>query len=353
MEIEVFQKGWLPLVWLRMQDSLPGTLGVSGVTRQVVSLAPRGKSGLRYQINATRRGYYPIGPLRFASGDPFGISGDYDSVGEPNYLIVYPRVVLLNNFGLPSRSPMGTLKHHLPIYEDPTRVFSKRDYVSGDSLRRIDWKASAVMGKLQVKQYEPSIALETMLLLNLNAQEYEIRARLDATELGIVVAASIANWVVSHRQAVGLHTNGLDPMGGEGDAGLQPAQPLQMEKGHQHLMRLLEELARVEATRQEGQTMPFLEMVHQQRVHLPWGTTLVLITGSVDERLFDEIFQARRSGINPVIILVGNVPGVQAAREKADYFRILFYHVQNQLDLDQWRTAPGGTRPMRTAISSG
>ncbi len=368
VKIEVQQRGWLPLVWLRLQDHLPPGLGWNGTSRQVVSLAPRGHASLHYQIYASRRGYYRLGPLRMSSGDPFGISGDFSREDNVQALIIYPRVILLSSFKLPSHSPMGALKHHLPIYEDPTRVLSKRDYVAGDSLRRIDWKSSAAVGRLQVKQYEPSISLETMLLLNLNALEYDVHARYDAPELGIVVAASIANWVVSRQQAIGLCTNGLDPLGAEGTfdempaavmaadnmtviraaagAAVEPvlARPLSLGKGQQHLMRLLETLARIETATESKHLLTFLELVHQQRAHLPWGATFVLITGSVDDALFNEIFQARRAGLIPVLILVGNVPGVQATRNKAEFFNISFHHVLNELALDQWRTAAHGFR---------
>lgn len=354
VHVEVKQQGWLPLVWLRLQEKLPQGLGCTGLSRQVVSLGSKGHTTLDYQIYASRRGYYHLGPLRLSSGDPFGVSGEHHVEKEAQSLIIYPRVVMLSAFALPSRSPMGTLKHNLPIYEDPTRILSKREYVSGDSLRRIDWKSSAVAGKLQVKQYEPSISLETMLLLNLNAKEYDLRARFDSTELGIVVAASIANWAVSRQQSVGLCTNGIDPLG----AGAEPedeqgslsqrkpvlTRPIMMGKGHLHLMRMLETLARVQAATEEYLALPYLSLVRQQRALLPWGATLVLITGGVDEHLFDEIFHARRAGLIPVIILVGKAAGVNQARQKAEFFKITFYHILNELDLDQWRTDVTGIR---------
>lgn len=362
VEIDIRQPGWLPLVWLRVYDQLPPGLGAEGNTRQVTSLAPKGHSQMSYRIYASRRGYYTLGPLRLASGDPFGISGEYTAESAAAPLIIYPRVVMLNSFGLPSRSPMGTLRHHLPIYEDPTRVLSKRDYAAGDSLRRIDWKSSAAVGRLQVKHYEPSIALETMLMLNLNALEYELRTRFEAPELGIVVAASIANWVVTHQQTVGLCTNGHDPLSEAPDqpvagaAGrpsrLQTASPLMLGRGHQHLMRLLEVLARIAPITElppeaSPQPLSFLSMVHQQRANLPWGTTVVLLTGRADEDLFDEIFLMRRAGLNPVLVLLGVVPGLSDMRQKAEFFKIPFYHVLNELDLDQWRAAGRGAAVSR------
>lgn len=354
--VDVQQQGWLPLVWLRMQEKLPQGLGVTGTNRQVVSLGPKGKTRLDYQLHASRRGYYRLGPLSLMSGDPFGISGEYITEDDAQSLIIYPRVVMLNAFGLPSRSPMGALKHHLPIYEDPTRVLSKRDYQAGDSLRRIDWKSSASVGRLQVKQFEPSISLETMLFLNLKAMEYELHTRYDSTELAIVVAASIANWAISRAQAVGLCTNGLDPLGVEGETNLQnlpvnkiapvPANSLNIGKGQQHLMRLLEILARIQAAPEESQAQSYLELVRKQRSSLPWGSTILFITGHVEEDLFNEIFSARRQGLIPVIIMVGKAPGVQSVREKAGFFNIAFYHILNELELDQWRTAGSGVLPL-------
>ena len=54
----------------------------------------------------------------------------------------------LTSLSLPSHSPLGTLRHTQPIFEDPSRVTGKRDYISGDSLRRVDWKATAATGRL-------------------------------------------------------------------------------------------------------------------------------------------------------------------------------------------------------------
>ena len=76
----------------------------------------------------------------------------------------------------------------------------------------MDWKTSARIGPLQVRRYEPAIALETAIFLNLDAGDYHQPERHHATELGIIIAASIAVHLVEKRQAVGLLTNGYDPL---------------------------------------------------------------------------------------------------------------------------------------------
>jgi uncharacterized protein (DUF58 family) len=294
----------------------------------VITLGPNGQQTIEYQLHARKRGYYQVGPLYTSSGDILGLNPAERRQGLIEHLTVYPHIIPFTRLSLPSRSPQGTLRHHQPIFEDPTRVLSKRDYVAGDSLRRVDWKASAAVGRLQVKQFEPSIALETVVFLNLNRAEYPSNVCLDATELGIVITASLANWVTTQKQSVGLITNGQDPL--EGD---RPCSPIPSRKGRGHLMRLLDLLARV----QIGDLLPFAELLRRESPHLPWGTTLLLITGQADDALFDELFQVRRRGMNLVLILAGRVPGGAAAQKRGEMFGIPVYLFQTENDLDLWR----------------
>jgi uncharacterized protein (DUF58 family) len=328
IHLEISSTGWLPVIWLQIHESLPSGLIVPPFFRQVVSMGFRGRREFDYLVEGRRRGYYPIGPLNLHSGDPLGVVDEQQLLIPADYLTVYPKIIPLTKVSLPSHSPLGTLRHKQPIFEDPTRVLGKRDYISGDSLRRIDWKATASCGRLQVKLFEPSIALETAIFLNLNSDEYEYRTRIDASELAIVVASSLANWVIGQRQAAGLVTNGVDP-----DLENACPQPVPPRRGRGHLMRILDVLARVET----GDTIPFAQLVRQQAPRLSWGTTLILITNQAGEELFKELFQARREGLNAMLVLCGIVSGYAEIHRKAEYFGFPLYHFQFETDLDVWR----------------
>lgn len=328
VEVEIENRSWLPLVWLQIHDSLPVALAARHVHQQVVSLRPRGKIRFHYWLEARRRGYYPVGPLSLYSGDVFGVVESLRRAYHPFYLTVYPKIIPLSRVELPSLSPLGTLRHHQPIFEDPSRVIGKRDYVAGDSLRRVDWKASASSGRMQVKLYEPSIALETQLCLNLNAADYDPRRRYDDSELAIVIAASLANYIINQRQAVGLATNGADPLGEAGHS-----LPVPPRRGRGNLMRILEALARLEVS----QTYPLLELLQRQRPHLPWGATQIVITPRLADPDFDALFQARRSGLGILIVLVGNPADYHSICRKANYFGFTLYSILNERDLDIWR----------------
>lgn len=325
VRLEVANAGWLPVVWLGMHESLPTEISAASRVREIATLGPHGRREFHYTLRTYKRGYYQVGPLFLGSGDLFGLHDDLSSQGRPDYLTVYPRILPLTRPSLPSRSPMGTLRHTQPIFEDPTRVTGKRAYVSGDSLRRVDWKATAASGQLQVKLFEPSIALETMVFLDLHAGAYDLHYRFDASELGVVVAASLANWVVGQKQSVGLATNGLDPLGAPG---------VPMRKGQGHLIHILEVLARV----QISETSPPLpELIGSQVVHLAWGTTLVVITGSAGEPLFDALLRARRAGLNVVLILTVPHADYSRIRHRGEHFGFTVHQFARERDVDIWR----------------
>ena len=327
IQLKVENHSILPAVWLQLHVSLPVALISPSFFQQVVSLGPRQKNLLEFKVRANKRGYYSIGPTYVQAGDLIGLSKELERQVPADYLIVYPMIYPLQHLKLPSRSPFGTIRHSSPIYEDPSRVMGKRDYQVGDSLRRVDWKATASTGRMQVKIFEPSISLETSLFLSLNTEDYDIQTLYDATETAITTAASIASWAAGKKQNVGLYSNGLDPL-----AENAPVHPIPSRKGINHLMTILDCLARIQA----GPSIPFVQLLRQSIPGLAWGTTLVLITGHQDNTILDELFQAQRAGLNAVIILVGRTPGFQEFQTRARRFGILAYQVQYQKDLETW-----------------
>ena len=328
VQLEIHNRGWLPIPWLFIYESLPVELAAGSSIKRVVSLGPHGKAVIFYKLNAYKRGYYPVGPFTTKFGDTLGLADVQELERQPDFITVYPHIITFTNAHLPSRSPLGTMRHQQPIFEDPSRVRGKRDYVASDSLRRVDWKASASTGRLQIKQFEPSIALQTVIFLNLNGSEYNTRNRIDATELAIVVAASLANWAVIQKQAVGLTTNGIDSHSNN-----QAVQPISSRKGRGHLIHILDLLARI----QTAETRSLTEMLSKETPNLPWGTTVVIITGSIDEKLFDEIFQIKRRGQSVVLIITGLGANIMRASRQAKRFGFPIYTFPNEKSLDIWR----------------
>ena len=329
VNLEVANSGLLPIPWVRIHEGLPVQLSGSQSYQQVTNLAPKSKRLFHYQVDARYRGYYPIGPIYFSSADIFGFfNSDFRREGDIDHLTVYPKIVPLTKVDLPSRAPLGNLRHHQPIFEDPTRVIGKRDYYAGDSLRRIDWKSTAMTGRMQVKIFEPSIALETVIFLNLNAQDYYYKSRNASTELAIVIAASLSNWIVEKQGSVGLYAHGSDPLDNRDNG-----QFITARSGSDQLMRILDMLARINVEDMEG----FSDSLRDHRVNLPWGTTLTIISGDVDEQLLEQTYQARRGGLSVLLILAGIAKNAAEIKERAGYFGIPVVNIRREEDLDIWR----------------
>jgi uncharacterized protein (DUF58 family) len=326
VRLEVINRSWLPIPWVRIHESLPVELAVPNFFRRAVALPPRGRISVEYLLRGTKRGYYRIGPVYLQSGDLLGLEESRERQGAPDYLTVYPRIVPLRRCPVPAFSPMGVLRSHQPMFEDPSRVVGKREYQAGDSLRRIDWKASAAAGKLQVRQFEPAISLEVAIFLNLSAEDFEQRSRIDAAELAIVTAASLASYVAGKRQPVGLETNGYDPREPE-----HRIHSLPVRGGSGHTILLMETLARLQMCAGE----PFGSLLRERTSVLAWGTTLMIITGTPDVLLFQELLRARRSGLQSIVFLTAPVLRYEEFESRARGLGIPLYEIRSETDLER------------------
>jgi uncharacterized protein (DUF58 family) len=324
VRLTIENKSILPILWLEIHESLPVNLRAGRDIKEVFSLGIRGKKVIEYEINTLKRGFYTLGPLVVNSGDPLGLTKPSQEEFPSAPMTVYPKIVSLESLGLPSRSPFGTINHHNPVFEDPTRLMGKRGFVTGDSIRKIDWKSTAATGQLQVKLYEASIALEVAILLDLDKQSYDIQSFYGATELAVTAAASLAAWGQRHNQPVGLFTNGFDPL--IESAGIQPLLP---KKGTGHFINILEILARI----QPGESLPPEQLLQDARGQLSWGTTFVYISGMVRTEVIQQLYQSKKTGMNPVLMITGRSSDLVADRKTAVGYHIPYYTPQNAGEL--------------------
>jgi len=338
VRLDVHNRGWLPVLWLRLSDTVPFDLMGGVAFRRVLSLWPGERQRYEYRLLGRRRGYYRLGPLVSQGGDLLGTAAYKRQLGGEGWVIVYPRIVPLRDLGLPSQSPFGVLPSRQRLFEDPTRIRGVRDYQPGDSLRRLDWKTSARVGQLQVRRYEPAIALETAIFLNLAAGEYPQAYRHTATELGIVASASLAVHLAEQRQAVALVTNGRDPLRSvPPPPGTEATAALPLRKGREHLMHVLDLLARVEMAAEDEAAVPFLELLNRKSLALPWGSTVVAVTSQEGEGLLETLLGLRRRGLRILLVLTCPSRGYHLTAERAGQIGVQTVRMWTEKDLDTWR----------------
>lgn len=321
---------WLPVPWIEVREQLPqvmplvvGRTQPSGMQGIVYLLRQAGLSGGErvvwpLQLQARERGYYRVGPTRLRSGDIFGLFERDEAVGQAASIVVYPRTVSLPDLGLPAARPFGDRRGGERIYEDPLLIAGARDYVSGDPLKRIDWKASARIGRMQSRQYEPSHTQSMVIALNVSTMEHSWQGQDPVVlERGVIVAASVARWAFEEQLAVGLIANGSFP-----DAD----RPIRIGSGRRpdQLMHVLEALAMVTGFA----TSPLAAELQQRGHALPAGATLVVITALMPPELLATLHRLRADGHAVHVIRTGEQPWPESiaplrVHEVVSYMRAL------------------------------
>lgn len=294
VQLRIANQSWLPAPWLLIEERAPLDLKDALDYRWILSVGSRARIEHRYTLACKRRGYYTVGPLVLSTGDLFGFAEASWQEAQPTHVTVYPQVLPLQDLGLPSRSPFGVLASRQRLFEDPNRMVGVREYVTGDTLRRIHWKASAHEDTLLVKKFQPAIALNVAIVLDLNRRIYPINSAIGSSEWAIVIAASLASYVAGQRQPVGLITNGLDALTN------QTAAPVPTRHGQGHLMTILSTLARVQMQELDE---PLADWLPRRIADLEWGATLMVVTPHLSANDIWMLHNAYRRG-SSVIALV-------------------------------------------------
>ena len=130
----------------------------------------RGQRGrAAYRIPTDRRGRFAIGPAILGIADPFGLTTRALQIGEPNEVIVRPRLHELRPItGTPGhRRARANRRTVVPVAAPAHDEFlALREYTVGDDLRRVHWRSSARMGDLMVREDESAWEPRTVLVFD-------------------------------------------------------------------------------------------------------------------------------------------------------------------------------------------
>ena len=177
-EMSLTNRKFLPLPWITVQEEIPqGVTFLKGkissshkynraILSNFVSLGWYHRLTRRYHVQCLKRGFFTFGPVTLSSGDPFGFFSKMTVLEEKEHLLVYPRIVPLENLGIPSRHPFGDLRIKRHLFEDPVQAMTTRDYVHSDPLKYIHWKATARLQRMQSRVFEHTTTMDMALFLD-------------------------------------------------------------------------------------------------------------------------------------------------------------------------------------------
>ena len=326
----------LPVAWLRVMDEWPANLRLVGdqelhtptlrgtpipersLLVNLFSLRWYERVRRHYTILCEQRGYYRLGTARASSGDILGMQRREYAYSNLDWLLIYPRVLPIEELGLPPKNPFGEVRARQQMFEDPARTIGVRDYQPEDGFRRIHWKATArtqgarAAHPLQSKIYEPTTSFTLVTFCNVATfDRYWYGTIPELLERCITVAASVSAYAAERRYVIGLVANGCIP---------RSDQPIRVLPGRnpQQLSRVLEALAVVTPVA----TQSIAELLAHESPRLPWGATLAIVTANVNDELNSTLLRLHDAGRRMVLISLAKEPPDPLIAEQ-----VLCYHL--------------------------
>lgn len=174
----------------------------------------KGNQRIRRQLafRGMKRGYYAIGGISLVCSDLFLIRQDVLEMDNSSSLYVYPGRLWSGEFRMLLNHLNGevlTKNHSIP---DPFEYMGIREYEPWDSMKEINWKATAKTGEYKVNVKDHTSHREVRIFLDLyNIAGYH---REEMQELCIRAAAGIAENFCRQGLRVSICSNGRDTENG-------------------------------------------------------------------------------------------------------------------------------------------
>lgn len=339
-KIELDNMGRLPRLWLAVNDKspLPDTAG----SRLLPIIEPkRGRTYLS-RTRLLQRGVFPLGPTVLESGDPFGLFPVEIIHPAQESLLVYPLLVDVREFPNPAGILPGgeALRRRTP--QVTPNAAGIREYAPGDPLNRIHWLSTARRNRLITKEFELDPQAEVWIFLDASEtgqaalpfswpkrtkedlwkHKFEFSLPPSTEEYAVSSAASIARYYLRMGRSLGFVSSG------------QTMALIPPDRGGRQLGKILESLALIRA---EG-NLPIWGLIDIHAQHLVRGSTIVLITHSVEQEIVIATDLLVRRGLRPIVVLIdaGSFNGPEGTDDIADrlkYMKIPLRIVRRDSDL--------------------
>ena len=319
VQLEVENRKFLPLSWLRIEDWVPlavapenpnllqpSHLPDAGILVNHFSLRWYERERLLIRLLLRTRGVYRLGPARLKSGDLFGIFERVREDEQEDFVTVFPKSLPFSALRLPADDPFGDRSARRRLYEDPNLPMGVREYRPDDDFRRLHWPATARTGELQVKVYQPITSRVMVICLNVSTLSHYWQGTLpEMLEYMVSLAATVVDFSLEDGYRVGLISNG---------SMAHADRPFYIPPGRSrgqmaHLLTALASVTMFASAR-------FENFLLNQAPRLPYGASLVIITSLLNPALAETLLRLKQKGWRITLLSTSRdrplaIPGVR------------------------------------------
>ena len=262
--------------FVEIYDELPSQARlVRGSNYTLLYLKRQQEASFTYTVQVPLRGHYHLGPVRLRVKDAFDLfySERHEKALEP--FSVFPRIEPLESEILSGKNPK-LYQGAMPIYSvgEGTQFYSLREFLPGDSLRKVNWKAVARTGQMMVNETEREDIIDIFLLLDARGVSGLGSPTDNPLEMCCRAAATFADQLLRARNNVGLTVYG------------SRTATVHLGRGETHLHRLLTALADAKA---EGE-LPLKLVIQDLLPYIPSGSPIILFSALDNDDTLPDAF---------------------------------------------------------------
>ena len=313
VELKLVLETRKPVEQLDLLLSLPdGVTIAEGGNPASIRLVAKDRRELDYMLQLARWGAYSVGDLRLRAHDRFRLLRYERRVELGRGIKVYPRPEPMLGLLRPLETQVFTGNLVAREKGEGIEFADLRQFVPGDRVRRINWRASARRGELWVNELHAERNADVILFLDsFTEARREDEGTLDRTVRG---AAALIERYLQHKDRVGLIS-----FGGVLNW-LLPA------TGLVQLYRIVDSLLDTEIIL--NYAWKDIDVIPPRT--LPPKALVIALTPLLDERATTALLDLRARGFDLAIVEVSPVPFATAGKEPGEQLAFRLWELQRE-----------------------
>jgi uncharacterized protein (DUF58 family) len=266
----------LGIGFVEIYDQLPPQARITkGSNYTLLYMRPWQEVSFEYSLKLPLRGHYHLGPVKMRVKDAFDLFYNERIEESIHSFSVFPEIEILEEQVITSRAPK-LLSGAMPlnVIGTGTEFYSLREFVPGDSLRSVNWKALAKKGKMMVNETVREDVMDVILLLDAREVSAVGGGKDTPLEMSCRAAATYAKQLLDERNNVALMIYG------------ESVEKIDLDRGEHHLFKILTALS---SATPKGNLK--LEIVMKDMLpYIPSGSPIILFSSLDDDHTISEAF---------------------------------------------------------------
>ena len=266
----------LGIGFVEIYDQLPPQARITkGSNYTLLYMRPWQEISFEYSLKLPLRGHYHLGPVKLRVKDAFDLFYNEKIEESLHSFSVFPQIEVLEEQVIKSRAPK-LLSGAMPlnVIGAGTEFYSLREFVPGDSLRSVNWKALAKKGKMMVNETVREDVMDVILLVDAREVSAVGGGKDTPLEMSCRAAATYAKQLLDERNNVALMVYG------------EAVERVDLDRGEHHLFKILTSLS---SAKPQGNLK--LEIVLKDTLpYIPSGSPIILFSSLDDDHTISEAF---------------------------------------------------------------